>query len=94
MKNIRDLIARIVLPALMAAIFSFGCATSGSKHGGKANELQTASAQPVILVPVFILSPPDSGTNRNDLLPPREPAPPEQSIQGWPAFPLEPPAHL
>jgi hypothetical protein len=94
MKNIRDLNARIVLPALMAAILSFGCATPGSKGGAKTNASQTASARPVILVPVFILSPQDNGTNGSDQLPARDPAPPEQSIQGWPALPMELPTRL
>jgi len=90
MKNIRGLSSF----ALIAVILCFGCTTSGSKKSGGTNELQTASAQPVILVPVFILSPPGDDKQGKDHLPPPPPAPPEQSIDGWPAPPPQPPTHL
>ncbi len=94
MKNIRDLNVRGVLPTLMVVILCFGCATSGSKRSGGTNQLQTAAAQPVILVPVFILSPPDDDKHGNDRQPAPNSAPPEQSIGGWPAPPPEPYTHL
>ena len=94
MKNIRDLNVRSVLAALMVVILCFGCATSGSKRSNGTNEMQTASAQPVILVPVFILSPPDDDKPGKDRQPAPDHAPPEQSIGGWPAPPPEPSTHL
>jgi hypothetical protein len=95
MKFIRDLTVGSALTALMMAILCFGCATSGSKRSGGTNQLQTASAQqPVILVPVFILSPPGDDKQGKDHLPAPDPAPPVQSIDGSPTPPPEPPIHI
>lgn len=60
--NIDAIKPAIILLALLPLISFCGCATPEAKQNADDAPLQTAGSEPVIVVPIFILSPPQNGT--------------------------------
>jgi hypothetical protein len=87
--NIGTVMPRILSLAVPVFILFCGCASPEAKQNAVGTELQTAGNRQVIVVPIFILSPPENGTPSNGGVIPPKPISLEQATGRWEPLPAK-----